>query len=109
MGGYSLSGNWDRGTPELILCEEDCLCLTDFRPIHIPAMRTKGIPIPNPTPRPTLTVAVLELGLAGDVGALSEPLWGDVEVDDVKAVDELELDEMKLDEVELDELELDEL
>lgn len=104
-----MSGNWDSGTPELILLEEDCLCLTNFRPVHIPAMRTKGIPIPNPTPRPTLTVSVLELGLVGDVGVVSEPRWGGVEVDDVKAIDEMELDEEELDEVKLDELELDEL
>lgn len=98
--------NWDSGTPELVPREEDCLCLTDFRPIHIPAMRTKGIPIPTPTPRPTLTVSVLELALEGDAKAVSELLWGGVledelaimlvvkEVDDVKAVDELELDEL---------------
>lgn len=101
-----MSGNWDSGTPELVPREEDCLCLTDFRPIHIPAMRTKGIPIPTPTPRPTLTISVLELALEGDAKAVSELLWGGVledelaimlvvkEVDDVKAVDELELDEL---------------
>lgn len=99
-------GNRDSGTPELIPREEDCLCLTDFMPIHTPAMRTKGIPIPSPTPRLTLTVSVLELALEGDAGAVSELLWGGVlkvelaimlvvkEVSDVKAVDELELDEL---------------
>ena len=111
-----LLGNWDSGTSELVPREEDCLCLTDFRPIHIPAMRTKGRPIPSPTPRPTLTVFVLELSLAedavagdvgaGDVEAGSELLLRGVlevevaavlvvkEVDDVNAVDELELDEL---------------
>jgi len=102
--------------------EKDGLCLTDFRPIHIPAMRTQGTPIPSPTPRPTLTVSMPELAaLEGDAAEVSELLWGGVpnvelgivlvvkEVDDVKAVDELELDELELDELELDELELDEL
>ena len=76
-----LLGNWDRGTSELVSREEDFLCWTDFRPIHIPAINTKGRPIPSPTPRPTLTVSVLELSLAGDVVA------GDVEVGDVGVED----------------------
>ena len=104
-------GNWVSGTPEPIPREEDCLCLTDFRPIHIPAMRTRGMPIPSPTPRPTLTVPVLEPVLGGDAGTVSKLFWlgvlkgelavvlGVEEVDDVKAVDELELDGLELDEL----------
>ena len=72
----------------------------------MPAMRTKGRPIPNPTPRPTLMASVLELTLEGDAEAVAKLPWGGVlevelavrlvveEVDDVKAVDELELDEV---------------
>ena len=48
-------------------------------------------------------------GTGRDVGVVSEPHWGGVEVDDVKAVEEVELDEVEFDEVEPDELELDEL
>ena len=107
-----MSGNWDSGTPEFVLREEDCLCWTDFRPIQIPAMRTKGIPIPSSTPRPTSTVSVPESALEGDTTAVSELVCGGVlrvelatmlvveEVDDVKVVNELELDELD----ELDEL-----
>lgn len=123
MGGYASSGMWDNGTPEPILREEDRLCLTDFRPIQIPPMRTNGIPIPSPTPRPTLTVSVLELvALEGGADAVSELLWRAVlkvelaitlvidEDGDGTAVDKLELVELELelDEPELDELELDE-
>lgn len=109
-----MSGNWDNGTPEPVPLEEDRLCWTNFMPIHIPAMRTKGTPIPTPTPRPTLTVSVLELALEGDAEGVFEVLWVVVlkvelaimlvvkEVGDVKAVDELELNELDLDELELD-------
>lgn len=98
--------NWDIGTSETLWREEDCLCLTDFMPIHIPAMRTKGMPIPNPTPRPTLMIPVLELALDGDAATVPELLWGGMlevelttvlavkEVDVVKAIDELELDKL---------------
>ena len=104
-------GTWVSGTSELVPVEEDRLCLTKFRPIHIPAMRTKGMPIPSPTPRPTLTVSVLELARVGDAGegdveVVSELFCGSVlaielaivlvgeEVDDVEAVDEIVLEEL---------------
>ena len=106
-----MSGNWDSGTSEPVPIEGDRLCLTTLRPIHIPAMRTKGIPTPSPTPRSTLMVSVLGLAIVGDVGVedvevVSELLCGGVlevkiaitlvveEADDVEAVDELELDEL---------------
>lgn len=70
-----MSENWDIGTSETLWCEEDCLCLTDFMPIHIPAMRTKGMPIPSPTPRPSLMIPVLELALEEDDATVPELLW----------------------------------
>ena len=100
-----MSGYWDSGALEPTSPEE-FLCLTAFKPIHIPAIRTKGTPIPTPTPRPTLTASVLELVLEVDAGAVFELVWVAVlddelvgmlvvkELDDVKAVDVLELDEL---------------
>ena len=99
-----MSRYWDSGILEPKPCEEDCLCLTDFRPIHIPAISTKGIPIPSPTPRPTLTVSELPPALEGDEAAVAEFVWEDAvnvelvtalvveAVDVVKAVEELELE-----------------
>ena len=98
-------GNGFSGTLELVLCE-DTLCLTVFIPIHIPAIRTRGIPIPNPTPRSTLIVSALVLALGEGAGAASEAFEGPAlevelavilvveEVEDVKVVDELEADEL---------------
>ena len=86
--------------PGFVLCADDFLCWTDLRPIQIPAMRTRGIPIPSPTPRPTLTVSVLELVLRG-AGVVAELVGGGVievevavmlvagEFDDAEVVDEL--------------------
>ncbi len=86
--------------------------MTAFKPIHIPAIRTKGTPIPTPTPRPTLTASVLELVFEVDARAVFELFWvGVLEdvivvtlavkgLDDVRTVDVLELDELD----ELDEL-----
>ena len=97
-----MSGYWDSGTSEPVPIEGDRLCLTTLRPIHIPAMRTKGIPTPSPTPRPTLMVSVLELAIGGDVGVedggvleveITVTLAVE-EVDDVEVLDELELDEL---------------
>lgn len=106
-----LSATWVSGTSELVSVEEDRFCLTNFRPIHTPAMRTQGMPIPSPTPRPSLTVSVLGLALVGDGGeglveVVSEILCEGIldiefaivliieEVNDIEAADEPMLDEV---------------
>ena len=62
----------DSGMPASVLSEER-RCLTTFMPIHMPAMRTNGMPIPRPTPRPTFSAVELELeedGVGDEVLAL---------------------------------------
>ena len=102
----SMSRYWDSGIREPKPCEEVCLCWTDFRPIHIPAISTKGIPMPSPTPRPTFTVSELPPALEEDEAMVAVFVWEDAvnvelatmlvieAVDVVKAVEELELEEL---------------
>ena len=102
--GRSFALEYRNGSrPDPIFCAAVFLCLTNLRPIHIAARRTKGMPMPNPTPRPTPVVSKLELPLIMDCRVSETLVWAGVIK--VELIGELIVDEVVIVDV-LDEVEL---
>ena len=74
-------GYMDSGTLELLSWEQGRLCRITVVTIQIPAMSTRGIPMPSPTPRPTFTASVLEAVLEKDAGAAIDGFPWEVALD----------------------------